>query len=175
MIVPADNELRNAIIYEAHATAACGHMGMNATLDRLLPWFCWDHGGKTMRRHTEAFVRKCELCQRNKVFEQKPGGLLRPLLVPDGPWLSIGVDFAPETQRRHDMLMVVVERITRAVHLVPTHESLTAEGCARLLFDHVYRLHGLPDIVSDCDKLFTGNFFPALQKLLGAKQRMSSA
>ena len=73
------------------------------------------------------------------------------------------------------MLMTVVDRFTKGVHLVPTHKSLTAEGAAQLLFDHVYRHHGLPDsIVSDHDKLFTGMFFPALQKLLGTKQRMST-
>jgi len=69
------------------------------------------------------------------------GGLLRPLPVSDGPWLSIGVDFVtglPETQRENDALMVVVDRFTEAVHLVPTHKSLIAEGWARLLFDRVY-------------------------------------
>ncbi len=130
-----------------------------------------------MRQHTEDVVRKCESCQRNKSSNQKPGGLLRPLPDPDGLWLSIGVDFVPGLpESMHDMLMVVVDSLTKAVHLVPTHMSLTAEGCVRLLFDHVYLLQGLPDsIASDRDKLFTGQFFPALQKLLGTKQRMSNA
>ncbi len=179
VLVPADNDLRDAIIKEAHATPACGHMGMNVTLDRLRPWFHWEHGDLKMRDHVEAFVRKCESCQRNKSSNQKPGGLLGPLPVPEGPWLSIGVDFVtglPLTLRgRHDMLMTVVDTFTKGVHLVPTHKSLTAEGAAQLLFDHVYRHNGLPDsIVSDRDKLFTGKFFPALQKLLGTKQRMST-
>ena len=93
VIAPADNELRNAIIQEAHSTHACGHMGMNVTLDRLRPWFSWEHGDMEMREHVESFIRKCESCQRNKSSNQKPGGLLGPLPVPAGAWLSIGVDF----------------------------------------------------------------------------------
>ncbi len=175
VLVPADNDLRDAIIKEAHATPASGHMGMNVTLDRLCPWFHWEHGDLKMRDHVEAFARKCESCQRNKSSNQEPGGLLGPLPVPEGPWLSIGVDVVtglPLTQRgKHDMLMTVVDRFTKRVHLVLTHKSLTAEGAAQLLFDHVYRHHGLPDsIVSDRNKFFTGKFFPALQKLLGTKQ-----
>ena len=179
IIVPADNDLRNAIIQEAHATPACGHMGMNVTSRPPSPLFHWGHGDLKMRDHVEAFIRKCESCQRNKSSNQKPGGLLGPLPVPEGPWLSIGVDFVtglPLTLRgKHDLLMTVVDRVAKGVHLVPTHKSLTAEGAALLLFDHVYRHHGLPDsIVSDRDKLFTGKFFPALQKLLGTRQRMST-
>ena len=132
-----------------------------------------------MRQHVEHYVGLCDACQRNKSSNQKPAGLLHPLPVPAGAWLSIGVDFVtglPLTASKHDMLMTVVDRFTKGVHLVPTVKTLTAEGCASLLFKHVYRLHAMPDsIVSDRDKLFTGNFFPALQKLMGTKQRMSTA
>lgn len=180
VLVPNDSKLRHSIIEEAHATSTCGHSGMNATLDRLRPWFLWEHGEQKMREQVESFVARCDSCQRNKSTNQKPGGLLQPLPVPEGAWLSIGVDFVtglPVTAgNKHDMLMTVVDRFTKAVHLVPTYKNLTAEGCAILLFTHVYRLHGLPDsIVSDRDKLFTGKFFPALQKLLGTKQKMSTA
>ena len=86
---------------------------MNVTLDRFRPWFHWEHGDLKMRDHVEAFIRKCESCQRNKSSNQKPGGLLGPRPVPEGPWLSIGVDFVtglPLTLRgKHDMLMTVVD------------------------------------------------------------------
>jgi hypothetical protein len=41
VMMPADDELRGTIIHEAHRAAACGHLGMNATLDRLFLWFSW--------------------------------------------------------------------------------------------------------------------------------------
>ena len=61
IIVPADNDLRDAIIQEAHATPACGHMVMNVTLDRLRPWFHWEHGDLRMRDHVEAFSANVNL------------------------------------------------------------------------------------------------------------------
>jgi hypothetical protein len=72
--------------------------------------------------------------------------------------------------------MVVVDRFSKAVHIIPTHSRLTAEECARLMYKEIYRLHGIPDdIVSDRDTLFTSKFFVEFQRLLGTRQRMSTA
>ena len=178
VLVPNDTQLRADIIKEAHDSPACGHKGVNATHDRLRPWFSWKHGDMNLWQHVEHYVGLCEPCQR-KSSNLKPAGLLHPMPVPEGAWLSIGADFVTvllRTVSGHGMLMTIVDRFTKGVHLVPTVKTLTAEGCASLLFKHVYRLHAMPDsIVSDRDKLFTGNFFPALQKLMGTKQRMSTA
>jgi transposase InsO family protein len=47
---------------------------------------------------------------------------------------------------------------------------------AELMFEHVYKLHGLPrSIVSDRDSLFTSVFWKRLHELIGVKLRMSSA
>ena len=144
VLVPNDTQLRADIIKEAHDSPACGHMGMNATHDRLRPWFSWKHGDMNLRQHVEHYVGLCEPCQRNTSSNLKLAGLLHPLPVPEGAWLSIGVDFVtglPRTVSGSDMLMTVVDRFTKGVHLVPTVKTLTAEGCASLLFKHVYRLH----------------------------------
>jgi hypothetical protein len=47
---------------------------------------------------------------------------------------------------------------------------------AELVFEHVYKLHGLPKyIVSDRDSLFTSIFWKRLHELIGVKLKMSSA
>jgi hypothetical protein len=47
---------------------------------------------------------------------------------------------------------------------------------AELMFEHVYKLHGLPkSIVSDRDVLFTSIFWRRLHELIGTKLHMSSA
>jgi len=44
------------------------------------------------------------------------------------------------------------------------------------MFEHVYKLHGLPkSIVSDQDSLFTSIFWKHLHQLIGTKLKMSSA
>jgi len=62
------------------------------------------------------------------------------------------------------------------VKFVPTTNTITAEGAARLFLDHVFKVFGMPKtIVSDRDPRFTGKFFMDLCKLLGIKQAFSSA
>ena len=47
---------------------------------------------------------------------------------------------------------------------------------AKLFIDHIYRHHGLPDvIISDRDKIFMSRFWKALFKMLGTKLSTSSA
>ena len=179
VVVPRDNRLRDDIVYEAHDGASAGHGGTKATLARLSGRYFWSHGDKNMAEHVHDYVRSCDSCQRNKSSNQRPGGLLHPMPVPVRPWSSIGVDFVtglPETSRGNDAILVCVDRFSKMVHLVPTSKSLNAPDCALLMFNNVYKLHGLPDdIVSDRDKLFTSEFWRELCRLLKTKQRMSTA
>ncbi|PIL26936.1 hypothetical protein GSI_10074 [Ganoderma sinense ZZ0214-1] len=47
---------------------------------------------------------------------------------------------------------------------------------AEVIFDHVYKLHGLPErIISDRDSLFTSIFWRTLHALLGTELRLSSS
>ena len=62
------------------------------------------------------------------------------------------------------------------VHLVPCRTTYTARQVAELMFEHVYKLHGLPrKIISDRDSLFTSIFWKRLHELIGTKLGMSSA
>lgn len=80
------------------------------------------------------------------------------------------------TEAGHDAAYVVVCRLTKMVHLVPTHTTASAEDTAELFFKEVFRLHGLPSsIVSDRDSKFTSDFWQALFKLTGTSLDMSTA
>ena len=49
-----------------------------------------------------------------------------------------------------DAILVVCDRLSKMTHFVATTEGTTAEGLARLFWDNVWKLHGLPEsIVSD--------------------------
>jgi transposase InsO family protein len=61
------------------------------------------------------------------------------------------------------------------VHLIATTTIVKAEGVARLYFEHVYRLHGLPKgIVSDRDTKFIGVFWRVLQKMVDIELMIST-
>jgi hypothetical protein len=70
----------------------------------------------------------------------------------------------------------VICLLTAMVHLIPSREDYKAPQVAEMMFDHVYKHHGLPkSIVSDRDVLFTSTFWKHLHELVGTKLKMSSA
>ncbi len=108
--------------------------------------------------------------------------IVKTLPVPRRPWQSIGIDFVgplPESHTRNgnfDMICVIIDHLTSMVHLVPTRQTYGARQIAEVIFDTVYKLHGLPErIISDRDSLFTSTFWQRLHELLGVELRLSSA
>ncbi|MCI56703.1 retrotransposon protein, partial [Trifolium medium] len=64
------------------------------------------------------------------------------MFIPEWKWDSITMDFVsglPRTAKGHDMIWVVVDRLTKSAHFIA-----------------IVRLHGIPSsIVSDRDPRFT--------------------
>lgn len=173
--VPGYQAYTEAILFEAHDAPSAGHAGVAKTLARVKQHWWWP----TLARDVEAYVRECDMCQRNKGGKRNRG-LLHPLHIPARPWESISMDFVtglPESPEGYDALWVVVDRLTKMVHLVPcTFKGLDAPLLARMFVHHVWRLHGLPrEIVSDRDTRFTSEFWREVCKLVGTKQLMSTA
>ncbi|RDB29688.1 Retrovirus-related Pol polyprotein from transposon opus [Hypsizygus marmoreus] len=144
--------VREIIISEAHSLLA--HLGSSKTLAYLRDHVWW----KDMAGDTAAYCESCQTCRRSKPSNQKPFGLLNPLDVPTRPWESIGVDFVgplPESRNRDgvfDSLTVVIDLLTAMVHLIPSRIDYNARQVAELMFEAVYKLHGLPRfIISDRD------------------------
>jgi hypothetical protein len=82
----------------------------------------------------------------------------------------------PETLDGHDAILVVVDRLSKMAHFIPTHTKVDADEAAQLFFTHIFRLHGLPSsIVSDRDPKFTSSFWRVLFKLTGTKLAMSTS
>jgi hypothetical protein len=64
----------------------------------------------------------------------------------------------------NDAIWVVVDRLSKIVHLQPTRKTVTAVQLALLYEQTVFRLCGFPrDIVSDRDLLFTSTFFESVE------------
>ena len=121
-------------------------------------------------------------CRRSKPSNQKPYRQLHTLAIPSNPWEAIGVDFVgplPESENRNgsfDSITVVICLLTAMVHLTPSRTNYNAKQMAELMFEEVYKYHGLPrSIVSDRDVLFTSIFWDHLHALVGTQLRMSSA
>ena len=69
---------------------------------------------------------KCQKCHVNKHEHLKVGGLLH---LPKGKWECISMDFIvrlPRTNRGHNSIWVVVDRLTKLVKFIPTRKDVKA-------------------------------------------------
>ena len=173
--IPDYADLRARLLHEFHNTPCAGHLGVNRTMKLISRDYWWPGRKDDVLLH----VRRCGACQRNKGATQLPFGEPQPLPVPDHQWKDISMDFIthlPPTRSGYSAIFVVVDRLTKMVHFLPTADSATAEETAALFRDRVFVLHGMPQsIVSDRDSKFTSAFWQELHRLLGVKLNMSTA
>ena len=82
----------------------------------------------------------------------------------------------PKDAHGNNGILVFVDRFSKMVHLVAVPESITAEGCARVFIDTIFRLHNLPrELVSDIGPRFTAEFWISVFKSLGTRIKMSTS
>ena len=62
-----------------------------------------------------------------------------PNLIPEKPWTHISADFITKLPiaQGYNSILVVVDRLMKIVHFIPTTEKTSAEGLARLFRDNV--------------------------------------
>ncbi|GJR16882.1 putative reverse transcriptase domain-containing protein [Tanacetum coccineum] len=94
-------------------------------------------------------------------------------------WDEISMDFVtglPTTQKRHDAIWVVVDRLTKSAHFLPIRKNYGISKLAEIFRQEIVRLHGTPtSIVSDRDPKFTSRFWKGLQKAWGTRLKFSTA
>ena len=73
-------------------------------------------------------------------------------------------------------ILVVCDRLSKMTHFVATMEGISAEGLARLFWDNVWKLYGLPEsVVSDRGPQFAAELMKELNRMLGIKTKLSTA
>jgi hypothetical protein len=81
----------------------------------------------------------------------------------------------PNTPQGFDSITVIVDKLSKQVHFVPSHTTDSTMTVAQL-FKHIFCLHGMPTtIVSDHDSKFTSLFWQELHCLLDTKLALSTA
>ena len=65
----------------------------------------------------------------------------------------------PLTQKKHDLVLVIVDKLTRSAHFLPIWLDYSMDRLVEQYVHEILQLHGIPlPIVSDCDPLFTLRF-----------------
>jgi len=96
-------------------------------------------------KEVKQYVEGCDACQYNKNRTEQPAGKLMPNSIPEKPWTHISTDFITKLPlaQGYDSILVVVDRLTKMVHFIPTTEKMSAEELTRLFKNNMWKLHGL--------------------------------
>jgi hypothetical protein len=166
--------LKTQLLTALHSSALGGHSGSKATYHRVKRIFYWPG----MKASVEKFVSECPTCQRAKGENCHYPGLLDPLPVPDMAWTHISLDFIEALPKSNgkEVILVVVDRLTKFSHFIPMSHPYTVQSVAQAFIDNILKLHGPPiAIVSDRDRIFTSNLWKEMFKALNVQLRYSSA
>jgi len=76
----------------------------------------------------------------------------------------------------YSVILVVVDRFTKYAHFLALKHPYTALSVAKVLYDQVIKLHGMPQsMISDHDKVFTSTVWTELFKMEGVQLKYSTA
>ncbi|GKA30758.1 reverse transcriptase domain-containing protein [Tanacetum coccineum] len=85
------------------------------------------------------------------------------LEIPEWKWERIAMDFVTKlfrTSSGHDIIWVIVDRLTKSVHFLPMRQDYKMERLARLYLNEIVARHDvLISIISDRDSRFTSRFW----------------
>ncbi|GKC31589.1 putative reverse transcriptase domain-containing protein [Tanacetum coccineum] len=173
--LPLSGGLRNLIMHESHKSKYSIHPGFDKIYHDLRKLYWWPN----MKAIIAEYVGKCLTCSRVKAECQKPSGLLVQPEIPIWKWERITTDFVtklPKTSNRHDTIWVIVDRLIKSAHFIPTRETDSMETLTRLYIKEIVSRHGVPiSIISNHDSHFTSRLWQSLQSALGTQLDMSMA
>ncbi|GJS85011.1 putative reverse transcriptase domain-containing protein [Tanacetum coccineum] len=132
-----------------------------------------------MKRDIAEYVSRCLTCSKTKSEHQKPSGFLQQLEIPEWKWEKITMDFVtklPKSSNGHDMIWVVVDRLTKSAYFLPIREDYKMEKLAKIYTNEIVARHGVPVlIISNRDGRFMSHLWQAFQEELGTRLDMSTA
>ncbi|GKE87198.1 putative reverse transcriptase domain-containing protein [Tanacetum coccineum] len=173
--LPLFGNLGDLIMHESYKSKYSIHPGSDKMYQDLKQLYWWPN----MKAIIAEYVGKCLTCSRFKTKCQNPFGLLVQPKIPMWKWERITMDFItklPKTSNEHNTIWVIVDRLTKSAHFIPTRETESMETHTRLYIKEIVSRHGVPiSIISDRDSHFTSKFWQSLQSALGTQLDMSTA
>ncbi|KAH0652788.1 hypothetical protein KY289_030466 [Solanum tuberosum] len=119
LCVPNVDDLREQILSEDHNSRYSIHPGATKMYRHLREFYWWND----MKKDIAGFVAKYPNCKQVKVEHQKSGGLSQDISIPTWKWEDFNMDFIvdfPRTRRQHDSIWVIVDRMTKSAHFLPS-------------------------------------------------------
>ncbi|GJS68445.1 putative reverse transcriptase domain-containing protein [Tanacetum coccineum] len=173
--VPLKGDVRTLIMDEDHKSKYSIHPRADKMYYDLRDRYWWPG----MKKNIVVYVSRCITFLRVKAEHQRPSGLRQQLVISEWKWERIAMDFVtklPRTSSGHDIIWVIVDRLTKSAHFLPMCEDYKMDRLARLYLNEIVARHGVSiSIISDHDSRFTSRFWQSMQKELGTCLDISTA
>src|SRR5258708_1925153 len=145
MYIPKDPQLHHNIVHAHHDSVMTGHPGWWKTLELVSCNYWW----LGISHYVASHVAGCDACNCCKSFLMQKVGKLTPNRIPTHCWEVISVDIIRELleSKGYNTILVVVDRLSKCIHAVPTVTTVDSTGVAHLFLEHVWRHHGLLEAV----------------------------
>ncbi|CAB0032497.1 unnamed protein product, partial [Trichogramma brassicae] len=118
LVVP--KPLRERVMYDAHDITSSGHLGIEKTFDRVKRDYYW----RGMYHDVFEYVMTCDACQRYKISQTGPQGLMGRRVI-ERPWSLIACDLMefPASKSQNKYLIVFQDLFTRWIELKPVQRA----------------------------------------------------
>lgn len=152
------------------------HAGYKRFITRLQEIFFWS----TMLKDAAKYCSTCDVCQKIKVDHKKQVGPLRPAHIPHRPFATVSLDLItglpPSGEQEYTAVLVVVDKLTKFAIIIPTHDTLSQDGFAKLFVERVVHVFGLPErIIADRDKRWATEFWKSIVSHFGSVMALASS
>ena len=155
----SDTDTRKYLLTKYHDDAEAAHPGEHKMRMRILKSFWWP----TLAVDIKEYCNNCKSCHKAKVqIKAKPP--LQPIKH-EGAWEFVSMDHMgklPRTSRGYTHALVIIDRFTRWVEIVPIKgdkedKGLSSTNTLRKFRKRVVDRHGLPKkVLTDGSKSFQG-------------------
>ena len=117
-VVPENS--RKRILFEAHDSALSAHQGIEKTYHRVRQDYFWPR----MYSDVLEYVKSCLTCQKVKVEQRQPAGLLGGRVL-EHPWAVVATDIMefPRSKNGFNYLIVFQDLFTKYIELVPLRSA----------------------------------------------------
>src|SRR5258708_1976812 len=172
--VSKEPQLHHDIVHAHHDSMVTGHPGRWKTLELVSHNYWW----LGISHYVASYMAGCDACNHCKSCLMQKVGKLTPNWMPSHHWEVISVDTIGELpeSKGYNAILVVVDRLSKCIHAVPTITTVDSAGVAHLFLEHIWRHHRLLEaIISDRGSTFISNFSRELAALLDIQLTPSTA
>ncbi|MBW0500211.1 hypothetical protein O181_039926 [Austropuccinia psidii MF-1] len=154
-----------------HDSPLAGHHGQEKTLKLVKQDFHWSR----MTQFIKEYVSSCQQFSRKKNIYHKSFGLLKPLSIPNSPWICLSIDFITQLPLSNSFasILVIADRFSKIVVFIPTMSSITSLDLAHLFINNIFSKHGLLSVLEV--HFFVSSFWTNLCQQLKISRDLSTA